>query len=91
MSKRFHTVIALFAFLFGIVCLMWGLVTTFAVIRTPPPPDGTIYFEPPSLMEILGVDGIEVHWSRLALAAIGGTVILVLFRILKKQEHESAS
>jgi len=89
-SKKFHRVIELASFVLGIVCLVWGLYTSFALIRTPSLPDDAVYFDPPSLLETLGVDRIEVNWSRLAIAAAGGLVLWSLFRIIGKQSHENA-
>jgi hypothetical protein len=90
MSTRFHRVIALLSFVSGIFCLLWGLSTSFALIRTTLPDDGTPYFDSPSLREILGIDRISVHWSRLAIAVAGGLVLWILFRIVSKQKYDAA-
>ena len=90
MRTGFYRVIALLSFVSGIVCLVWGLATSFALIRTPSPEDGARYFDAPSLLEILGIDGIEVRWSRLAIAVAGGVVLWIIFRVISRQNYESA-
>jgi len=90
MRTRFHRMIALLSFLFGSGCLLWGVGTAFALRPTPSPEDDAPYFDAPSLLEILGVDGIEVRWSRLAVAFAGALVLWILFRVISRLSHEAA-
>jgi len=89
MSTRFRRVILWLAFVFGIVCLGWGLATAFALIRTSSSEADAPYIDSPSLLEFLGIDGIRVRWPRFAIAVAGGLVLWILFRVISRKNHEA--
>ena len=93
MRKLFHLMSGPLPTVVGVAFLTWGLTTCLTLKRIPPLPDDAVYFCAPSLLEILGVDEIQIRWTRLAFAVAGTFALwvsLLMAANRPKNDHDPA-